>query len=101
VGHYKGIQKDFRNGGWLSYALMCGAIFEGLLFAMLNVNKSFKELIQDALSSGKIDSQTSTIMDKTRDFRNLVHSNRFRQPYITRAEAMDIRTIMDKLIKKV
>ena len=98
---YEEAEKDFRSGAWLSYALMCGAIFEGLLYAMLNVNKTFNELIQDALASGRIDVQTSIVMDKTRNFRNLVHANRYGQPYIARAEAMDIRTIMDKLIKDV
>jgi hypothetical protein len=98
---YEEAEKDFRSAAWLSYALMCGAIFEGLLYATLNVKKTFIELIQDALASGRIDLQTSQIMDKTRNFRNLVHANKYGQPYITRADAMDIRTVMDKLIKSV
>ncbi len=96
---YEEAEKDFRSGAWLSYALMCGGIFEGLLFAILNVNKSFKDLTEDALAAGRIDAQTFNIMAKTRNFRNLVHANRHVNAYIARAEAMDIRTTMDKLIK--
>lgn len=89
------IQPDFLSRQWgVPY-------FEGLLFAMLKVNKTFNELTQDALAAGRVDSRTSAILEKTRNFRNLVHLNKFKEPYITRTEAMDIRTVMDKLIKKL
>lgn len=96
---YEEAEKDLKSAAWLSYVLMCGAIFEGLLYAILSVNKRFRDLIQDALVAGRIDSHTAQIMHKTRNFRNRVHANNYGKPYMTRADAMDIRAVMDKLIK--
>ena len=36
---YEEAEKDLKSAAWLSYVLMCGAIFKGLLYAILNVNK--------------------------------------------------------------
>jgi hypothetical protein len=97
---YEEAEKNFTNGAWLSYALMCGAIYEGLLFSNLGVNQSFAELTRNALAGGLIDAATADVMDKSRNFRNLVHANRFNDIYVSRADAMDMRTTIDKLIKK-
>ncbi len=97
---YREAELNFDIGAWLSFALMSGAIFEGILYAKLNSNDRFEKLIKDAASSGLIDNQTQTIMNKVRDQRNLVHANRHTTLYVTRADAMDIRTILDKLIKE-
>jgi len=97
---YNEAEKNFDNGSWLSYALMCGAIYEGLLFAKLGVNKNFAPLIGDALTAGLIDAETANVIEKARNFRNLVHANRFHEVYVSRADAMDMRTTIDKLIKK-
>ena len=92
--------ENFDNGAWLSYALMCGAIYEGLLFDKLAANETFAVLTRKALVGGLIDRATSNVMDKARNFRNLVHANRFHEVYVSRADAMDMRTTVDKLIKK-
>ena len=97
---YREAELNFDGGAWLSFALMCGAIFEGILYAKLEINKGFKELIKAAFTDSKITSQTRDIMDMVREYRNLVHSNKYKDPYITRANALDIRTTLDKLIKK-
>lgn len=97
---YEESEKNFNAGAWLSFALMCGAIYEGLLFDKLNQNVKFQILINDACTNNLIDPHTAAIMHKTRNFRNLVHANRFSDPYVSRADAMDIKTTLDKLIKK-
>ncbi len=99
---YEEAEKNFDNGSWLSYVLMCGAIYEGLLFAKLNVNKNFAALISDAQASDliDIDIETVNVIDRARNFRNLVHANRYHEVYVSRADATDMRTTIDKLIKK-
>ena len=97
---YEEAEKNFDTGAWLSYALMCGAIYEGLLFDKLGVNLTFAVLTSNALADGLIDAASANIMNKARNFRNLVHANRFHEVYVSRADAMDMRTTVDKLIKK-
>jgi hypothetical protein len=97
---YEEAEKNFANGAWLSYALMCGAIYEGLLFAKLGVNETFALLTRNALTGGIIDTATADVIEKARNFRNLVHANRYHDIYVSRADAMDMRTTIDKLIKK-
>lgn len=95
---YEEAEKNFESGAWLSYALMCGAIYEGLLFNKLGKNMKFQILIAEALDN-HIDKRTADIMERARNFRNLVHANRFSEAYVSRVDAMDMRTTMDKLIK--
>lgn len=79
--------------------LMCGAIFEGILFAKLRQNKSFNDLISAASHTGLIDAHTESIMNTVRGYRNLVHANKHTDPYVSRIDAMDTRITLDKLIK--
>ncbi|HEY8890708.1 MAG TPA: hypothetical protein VIM70_10670 [Clostridium sp.] len=97
---YEDSEKCFDNNAWLPYSLMCGAIFEGILFSKYNKNDKFCTLIESALSLKDIDETTAKIMNDTRNTRNLVHSNRCKTDYTSRLNAMDIRTTMDKLIKE-
>lgn len=98
--YYREAELNFDSGAWLSFALMSGAVFEGILHAKLNRNDKFQDLITGAYNSGLIDNQTQTIMNMVRDQRNLVHANKYATPYVTRTDAMDIRKILDKLIKE-
>lgn len=100
---YEEAEKNFQNGAWLSFALMCGAVFEGILWDLLGspTDDGFYEMTQDALSMKEIDQHTADIMDIVRKHRNLVHAGKFEKPYVSRVDAMDIRTTMDKLIRKV
>lgn len=97
---YEEAERNFEIGSWLSYTLMCGAIFEGMLYAKQNKDAGFDDLIKDALKEGDIDNKTAKIMHFTRRSRNIVHANNYRRDYISRKDAMDIRTTMDKLIKE-
>lgn len=99
---YMEAEKSFDSALWLSFALMCGALFEGILFHKLGcVNKSFNDLTVLAKSSRVIDLKTADTIDEVRKFRNLVHSNRYNSRYVTRTEAMDIRVVLDKLIRSI
>lgn len=98
---YREAENDFDNGAWLSFALMSGAIFEGILYSkILGSSKTFHDMINYAHSNNIIDGKTKDIMHNVRQFRNLVHSNMYSSMYITRADAMDIRSILDKVIKE-
>ena len=96
---YREAEITFENASWLSFMLMCGAIFEGILFAKLGQNKSFNDLIRDASHQGLIDTHTVSIMDKVRGYRNLVHANKHTDQYVSRMDSMDTRITLDKLIK--
>ncbi len=91
----------FESGSWLSFSLMCGAIFEGILYAKIDKNKSFNGLIIEATTIKLIDESMIDIMNMVRGFRNIVHCNRHKEPYVEQENAMDIRITLDKLIKKM
>jgi hypothetical protein len=98
--YYEEAETCFDGGAWLSFALMCGAVYEGLLYAQFRKDWEFRRLIQHANSTMLVDEPTAKIMDDARDLRNLVHANRYATPYVSRKQAMDMRTVMDKLIKR-
>ncbi|KNH23914.1 hypothetical protein ACS78_08145 [Priestia megaterium] len=100
---YEEADKNFEQGAWLSFALMCGAVFEGMLHARLDPNSTysqFNNLINNAFSSRLIDERERNIVRKVKDARNLVHSGNFNYPYVTRKDAMDIMATLNELIKK-
>ncbi|MEH7214772.1 DUF4145 domain-containing protein [Priestia megaterium] len=100
---YEEADKNFEQGAWLSFALMCGAVFEGMLHARLDPNSTysqFNNLINTAFSSRLIDEREKTIMQEVKEARNLVHSGNFKHPNVTRKNAMDIMATLNELIKK-
>lgn len=96
---YEEAEKSFDSGAWLSYSLMCAAIFEGILFSKHNIKSGFNDLIEDAFKNGSIDLSTRETMHIARNNRNLVHSNKYNDKLVQRIDAMDMRTTMDRLIK--
>jgi len=94
---YEEAEKSFDNASWLSFALMCGAIFEGILYAK-GYRNGLESKINKALEESVIDSHTAAIMHNVRGFRNLVHAYKFNEPKVSRADAMDIRSVLDKLL---
>ncbi|RAS75235.1 DUF4145 domain-containing protein [Priestia endophytica] len=100
---YEEAEKSFEQGSWLSFALMCGGVFEGMLYAKLNMpqNNNFYAMIEAAYEDREIiNLQQKGIMDDVRNARNLIHASRFKQDYMSRKKAMDIMTTMSKLIKR-
>ena len=76
---------------------MCGAIFEGVLLAK-GLKESLSKKIEKARNNGIIDERTQQVMNSVNDFRNLVHAYKYDKSYVTRANAMDIRSVLDRII---
>ena len=96
---YDEAEKSFDNKAWLSYALMCGGIFEGLLIGSGCTKWNFDDKITEARGKGIIDVRQEQIINSTREARNKIHANKCNDPYILRKEAFDIMATMDQLIK--
>jgi len=95
---YEEADKTFEEGAWLSFLLMCGAVFEGLLFDRLDEDLSFSRLARKALDEGTVSEKEYNAMDRVRNLRNAVHLSRISKVYATREEAMDTRKILDDMI---
>lgn len=99
---YEEAERTFENGSWLAFALMASAVYEGLLGWKLNSrSEPFAKLIAEAHQQGLIDTHEAQILGTAREHRNLVHASRFESPWVRRADAMDMRTTMDGLIRKL
>ncbi|MEH7754777.1 DUF4145 domain-containing protein [Bacillus toyonensis] len=98
---YEEAEKNFDQGAWLSFALMCGAVFEGMLYDKLGYpsENNFNYMTNIAYDRNVIDKQQKVIIDKVRKLRNRIHCNRFNKPYVSRTDAMDMKSILDRLIK--
>lgn len=96
---YEEAEKCFKESAWLSFSLMCAAVFEGVLYGKLASNNGFKDLISEAFKANLISESETELFNRVREARNLVHANKFNVEYIDRKLAMDIRTTMDKVIR--
>ena len=96
---YRETEFAFNEGIWLSFMLMCGGIFEGLLYSKIGKKLNFNQLIDLAHSSTLINDRAKNIMHNVRNYRNLVHANKHSAPYVSRVDAMDTRAVLDSLIK--
>jgi hypothetical protein len=98
---YEEADITFDRGAWLSFALMAGAVYEGLLgWRLGQVNGKFSDLIHRGVKDGIITERESRILQDAQESRNLVHAGRFGEPSVTRANAMDMRMVMDTLVRK-
>jgi len=96
---YKEAESCFEQGAWLSFALMSGAIFEHMLHHKLSKKENtLSKLIIAAKQQNLITAQEEDNIEKIRNFRNVIHCNRLTDAYITRSEAMDTKTLIDRLI---
>lgn len=98
--YYEG-EKSFENQAWLTYSLMCAAIYEGLLYFTNTQDKSFFERIEKAYNSNIIDENEKEIMHTAREYRNLVHAEKYTKEYVSRKSAVDMRTTMDCLVYRL
>ena len=98
---YEESEVSFENGAWLSFALLSGAIYEGMLLDFGERKpKTFAKLISMGKKKTILDEFSAGIMNQTRALRNLVHPDRAGEPFVTRAQAMDMRKVLDRLIKQ-
>lgn len=97
--YYEEAENNFESRSWLSFILMCGGIFEGLLENILNKKyRSFNNIVNDAYKGGYINELEYKLIADVKDQRNLVHPRRAKSKYITRSQAMDIRKVLDDMI---
>ena len=100
--YYEEAEKCFEQAAWLSFALMCGAVFEGLLFSKVGESDDrFESLIDRARAQGAVTDDEALVLHKVRGFRNLVHAKRVHESYVSRADAMDTRRVLDRLVKAI
>jgi hypothetical protein len=103
ANYYEEAEKCFEAGAWLSFMLMCGAVFEGLLFdrlGMASLNK-FVDLIAKAQASKVITADEATLFDTVRRYRNIVHLNQADKASVSRAEVMDTRKTLDVIVTRL
>jgi hypothetical protein len=96
---YREAEIAFEAGSWLSFMLMCGALYEGILHHKLQSYDTFNILISKAANNSMIDSETKRIMNIVRNYRNLIHANKHETRFVSRADAMDARIVLDKLLR--
>lgn len=118
---YREAEISFTNECWLTYVLMCAAIYEGILYFELEDkfdtiirryklktirnkrNKiiiDFINLIRYAEETAYLTNEEAKVIHFTRECRNLVHANNYEEEYITRKKAVEIMVTMDKLINR-
>lgn len=82
-------------------AAVAAAVYEGLLGQRLgDLKKGLADLIKLAAREKVLTSREESILRVARGSRNLVHAGLFNEPIVTRTNAMDMRTVMDALIRK-
>jgi len=100
IGYYhEEADKNFESGAWFSFSVMCGAIFEGILYAKGIQGDRFYDKIQNAFREGLLTERQKEIFDLVRKYRNALHSNLYEVPLITRKDAMDIKNTLNMIIK--
>ncbi|MFK5891778.1 MAG: hypothetical protein QM504_00995 [Pseudomonadota bacterium] len=100
--YYEEAEKCFEAGAWLSFMMMCGAVFEGLLFDRIGSSKvkDFNPLIIKAAAEKLIATNEQSLMDKVREYRNVIHLNNKEDSYVSRADVMDTRKVLDTIIQR-
>ncbi|MCJ2140271.1 hypothetical protein [Methylobacterium sp. E-066] len=99
---YQEAENCFEQGAWISFMLMSAAIFEHLLYYKLgspNNPTALSALNTRALNQGAITQNAHNIIKTTNNARNVIHCNRMADPDITRAQAMDAKTVIDELMR--
>jgi len=102
ASYYEEAEKCFEVGAWLSFMMMCGAVFEGLLFDRVGSSKvkKFTGLITKATQQKLITADEKILMDKVRGYRNIVHLDNNEDSYVSRADVMDTRKVLDTIIQR-
>ncbi len=102
ANYYEEAEKCFEAGAWLSFMMMCGAVFEGLLFDRIGSSKikKFETLIIKAVDQKLITPPEQSLMDKVRKYRNIVHLDNSEDSYVSRADVMDTRKVLDTIIQR-
>lgn len=97
---YEEAEACFNAGAWLAFALMSGGIFDNVLYHKLGSPSDSRlvSMVNEAMTRGLISNNEGKIINSIRQFRNAIHGNNLASPYISRANAMDIYSVSEKLI---
>jgi hypothetical protein len=97
---YEEAEKVFEVAAWLSFALNAAAIYEGLLGWRLGRKEgTLDELTEEAFQRQLIDEGERSTINAARKARNLVHASQHHRPFVSRVDAMDMRMVMDRLVR--
>ncbi|WP_281560652.1 hypothetical protein [Thalassomonas sp. RHCl1] len=93
--------KAFENELWLSFTTIAGGVCEGILSSVLRAGKglNFSQLINRAKENSIITEQQASTLDDVRKLRNIIHPNRYNEPNISRPVAMELRILIDELMR--
>lgn len=99
---YEEAERVFDTGSWLSFALMASAVYEGLLgWSLDEKNATFSSLIKKAYDAPIVDAGERDVLEAARKTRNLVHASNHEEAWVSRAQAMDMRSVLDKLVRSL
>lgn len=103
ANYYEEADKCFEAAAWLAFMLMCGAVFEGLLFDRIGSASThkFNDLIRKAHSTSMITADEAALFDTVRQYRNIVHLNQADKASVSRADVMDTRKILDVIVTRL
>lgn len=98
--YYQEAEAAFQSGSWLSYALMCGGVFEGVLLEKVGASKrnNFYDLIEKAKEERFITDWQKELFHKAREARNLIHANLYEKEIVDRKTAMDLKVALSTLL---
>jgi hypothetical protein len=97
---YEEAEASLDSGTWLAFALMCGAVYEGLLYHHFGEkNEKFDVLIKNGQEAKILDTATVNTLRTAQELRNLVHANKADKQFVTRVQALEMRTVLDRMIK--
>ncbi len=98
---YAELEKCYENEAWLPALLMSGAVIEGLLYAKLGYQQNIlNDLITIAQNRNLVSVKDASILHGIRRYRNLVHANNYNESFVSRKEALEVKTVIDRIIKK-
>jgi len=95
--YYEEAERNFNSWAYLSFLIMCWAIFEWMLEAKW-IPWLFKIKIDTAYTKKLINEDTKKIMHKVRELRNIIHWNNYNKQYPIITDFMDTRKELDNLI---
>lgn len=97
---YEESRLAFEARAWLSFAVMAAAVYEGLLRCRFSKPKGMLlELSRLAHEHKLITDAELHLLDAARRARNLVHLSTQTAGSISRTQALDIRTSLDRLVR--
>jgi hypothetical protein len=99
---YEEGERAFDTGAWLSFALMAAAVYEGILGWRVGKKRGdLVDFVYLAHKRGIVTDDERDILDSARETRNLVHASKHKRNWVSRAQAMDIRKVLDTLVRSL